>query len=78
MFAGESLNCHPGTVAGNADVTGSSGEISERMEGSCRESLHLLREHRNRMLVEIRTSQAILVRSQAERRNRLLENRSLL
>lgn len=76
VLARESLHCHQRTVGGNVDVKGSSGEVSERTEGSCRESLHLLREYRNRMLVEM-TSQAFLVRSQAEVRHRSLENRSL-
>ena len=62
----ESLHCHEWTVKGN------SLEDQEREEGSCRESLSLLREYLSgcdRMLVEIWIVNVILMRSHMEMRN---------
>lgn len=48
--------------------------VRAQKEKNCTESFHLLRKYIKIMLVEIRTAKAILMKSQMEMRNMLLDN----
>lgn len=72
----KSLNCFEQTVNRNMDVTLSTTKDSEEREKSGRENIYHLREYlnvMNRLLVELWSLPALLVKAQKEIRNMLLE-----